>query len=67
MSKVVNLRTVRKQKARDKARREGDANAALSGETLAERRARRDAEERRGRHVDGHKRETDRDDGPDGE
>lgn len=57
MSKIVNLRQVRKRKARDDARKAGDANAAAHGRSKAERAetdARRELEERR---LDGAKRD----------
>lgn len=36
MSKPINLRQARKQKARDDKRKEGDANAARFGQTKGE-------------------------------
>jgi Domain of unknown function (DUF4169) len=59
VSKVVNLRTVRKQRARDTARRESASSAAVSGETRAEHDARRAEQDRRARHLDHHRRERD--------
>ncbi|MCB1389081.1 MAG: DUF4169 family protein [Rhodobacteraceae bacterium] len=54
---VINLRTRRKQAARDAARAEGDANAAKSGlsksqKSLAQKRA-----EKARRDLDAHKRD----------
>lgn len=58
MSKLVNLRTIRKQAARDAKRRAGDANAARHGRTLAERQAERAQADAARTHLDAHKRET---------
>jgi hypothetical protein len=56
MSKVVNLRTRRKQRDRDDARKKTDAVAAVTGESAAEA-ARRQAEaELAARRLDGHRR-----------
>ena len=57
MSKVVNLRQARKAKARSKHRAEGDQNAALHGETKAQRQRRETNEERAVRTLDGAKRD----------
>lgn len=60
MSSITNLTRFRKQKARAEKRRQGDANAARFGRTLAERA--RDAEEtaRAARHLDQHQLDQDR-------
>lgn len=58
MSKIVNLRTTRKQMARTQKQRAADANAALHGRSKAERlREAQDAEKLRV-HLDAHRRET---------
>lgn len=58
MSKIVNLRTTRKQIARLQKQRAADANAALHGRTKAERlRDTQEAEKLR-MHLDAHQRET---------
>ena len=59
MPKLVNLLTVRKQRARDAARRDGMAAAVRTGEAAAEaeRRAAEAALARR--RLDGHRREPD--------
>ena len=57
MSKIVNLRTVRKQEARADKRRAAQAQAAQHGRSKAERvRDAQDAEKLR-RHLDNHRRE----------
>lgn len=56
MSKIVNLRTIRKQRSRDAARRKGTESATASGETRAEREARRAEAARSVRHLDNHRR-----------
>ena len=57
MSKIVNLRTARKQAARDRKRNEGDANAARHGRSKAER-SLTDAQQAKDRtDLDRHKRE----------
>lgn len=57
MTRVINLRTVRKQAARDEARSEAAGRAARHGEGKAAR-TRREAEaEKAATHLDGHRRE----------
>jgi hypothetical protein len=57
MAEIVNLRTVRKQKARAGREAEAAQNRALFGRTKAEK-LRDTLEKSRGaRHVDAHKRE----------
>jgi hypothetical protein len=59
MAEIVNLRTRRKQAARDAGRQAGTESAARHGLTRAER-ARQAAEaEGAARHLDGHRREGD--------
>jgi hypothetical protein len=55
MAKVVNLRTVRKQKARDTARDDATAKAAQHGRSKADRKVQADAALRADRHLDQHK------------
>lgn len=55
MSKVVNLRQARKAAARDKARREGDENAVLHGQTAAQRALLRAQAEKLARALDAHR------------
>lgn len=57
MSKVVNLRTIRKQSARDEKRRAADANAVRHGRSRAERDAEQAASDKARAHLDAHKRE----------
>jgi hypothetical protein len=54
MGEVVNLRRMKKRKARDAARREGDANAAKHGRTKGERAREDQAREREARRHEGH-------------
>lgn len=57
MAEIINLRQARKRKARDAGRREGDAAAARSGRSKAER-ARTEAETAlAARRLDGHRRD----------
>lgn len=55
--KVVNLRAVRKGKARTAKKSAADANAAKYGRTRAERAAEADAKARADRLLDGHRRD----------
>lgn len=55
MSKIVNLRTIRKQKDRDRKRSEGDASAARHGEAPALREAREAEAARAARALEGHR------------
>lgn len=58
MSKIVNLKTTRKQMARKQKRHLAEANALLHGRTKAERlQASQEAEKLRA-HLDAHRRET---------
>ena len=57
MADIINLRTIRKQKARaDKAQR-AEQNRALHGRTTAEKLKQAAEKDRAARHIDGHKRE----------
>lgn len=57
MSKVVNLRTARKQRARAEKRAAGAEAATRSGEAKADRARREDEAARAARHLDGHRRD----------
>ncbi|GAB4260960.1 MAG: hypothetical protein Kow0013_05020 [Pararhodobacter sp.] len=57
MSQIINLRTRRKQAARDRARKMGDANAARHGQTKAERMLAKAREEKARRDLDAHRRD----------
>ncbi|WP_071799446.1 DUF4169 family protein [Natronohydrobacter thiooxidans] len=57
MSKIINLRTHRKQSARAAKRREGDAQAARHGRSPAEKRLEQARADLARLHLDGHKRE----------
>ncbi|RNF34918.1 DUF4169 family protein [Paracoccus methylarcula] len=57
MTRPVNLRQARKQRARDEKRAQGDANAAKYGEAKHARAARRAEDERTGRAHEAHKRD----------
>ncbi|WP_424931492.1 DUF4169 family protein [Amaricoccus macauensis] len=59
MTKVVNLRTARKQRARQQARKKGDEAAARSGESRTEKITRLAETDRAKRHLDGHARDRD--------
>lgn len=59
MSKIVNLRTIRKQAARDTKRRAADANAARHGRSLTERQAEQAQADKARAHLDAHKRDPD--------
>jgi len=58
MAEIVNLRTVKKQAARNSARAQADANAAKFGQTKAEREGERMRAEKAERDLDAHRRET---------
>lgn len=57
MTKPVNLRQFRKQRARDEARAKGDANAARFGEPRPLREAREAEAERAERAHEAHRRD----------
>ena len=63
--KPVNLRRARKQKAREEARAEADANAARHGEAKPVRSLREVRDELEARRLEGHRRENVRDDADD--
>lgn len=52
MSEIVNLRQVRKNKARAERQREAEANRLRFGRTKAQKKADEQAREREGRAVD---------------
>ncbi|MFW2587055.1 DUF4169 family protein [Sagittula sp. SSi028] len=58
MSKIVNLRQIRKDKARSEKRALGDANAAKHGVSKVQKLAARQTKDKADRHLDGHKTET---------
>jgi hypothetical protein len=55
MAELVNLRTVRKQRARDAARRQADAAAGRTGAGAAEAERVRALDELERRRLDGHR------------
>lgn len=59
MPKVVNLRRVRKARARAEARSEADSNAAHHGRSKGERRAKAQEAETAARRHEGHRIERD--------
>lgn len=59
MTGIVNLRTVKKQRARAERRAQGDGKAARSGLTKAERDLARARAEKAARDLDGHRRGDD--------
>jgi hypothetical protein len=58
---IVNLRQVRKAKARSDREKVAEANRRLHGMTKAEREKAADDRRRLDQHVEGHRRETDGD------
>ena len=60
MAEIVNLRRVRKDKARRDRESEADANRQRFGRTKAEKIADKDAETRARRSLDGKQREPDK-------
>lgn len=59
MAKIINLRTRRKQEARDAARQAGDVSAAKHGRTGAEVSLAKARTDKARRDLDAHKRESD--------
>lgn len=57
MTQITNLNRFRKQKAREDARREGDANAAKHGRSKAQKLAEQADRDRAAKHLDGVKRD----------
>jgi len=57
--KIVNLRQARKRKIRDESAKAGEANAVRFGVSKEDRAIRDRAQEKAGRHLDGHKRDED--------
>lgn len=62
MTRIINLRQVRKQRDRDTRRATGDANAAKFGESKFLRDARQAERERAARSLDAHRRDDGADD-----
>lgn len=58
MAKIINLRTKRKQSARDTARAEGDISAAKHGLSAVERRLSKARAAKANRDLDGHQRDA---------
>ena len=56
MTEVVNLRSARKAKTRDAARKQGDANAVKFGRTKADKDFAAAKAEKAARDLDGHQR-----------
>lgn len=59
MGDIINLRTVRKNRARAADQQKADANRALHGRSKSEKQAMRDEALRAARLLDGAKREPD--------
>lgn len=57
MTQITNLNRFRKQKARQDARQQADANAAKHGRTKAQKLAEKSDQDRAARHLDGVKRD----------
>ena len=57
MAEIVNLRTARKAKEREKSRATGDENAAKFGRTKAEKDLEKARADKARRDLDGHARE----------
>lgn len=55
MAKLINLRTVRKSRARAEKRKMGDEAAVKHGRRKSEQRANADSVKRLDQHLDGHK------------
>ncbi|MCC5957426.1 MAG: DUF4169 family protein [Natronohydrobacter sp.] len=55
MSQIINLRTVRKQAARDQKRKRATAQAAKHGRSAAGKRLEQARAEQARAHLDGHK------------
>lgn len=61
MARVTNLKTFRKQKARDTARKAADANAARFGRTGAQKSLEEARAKKARAELDGHRRDRDAD------
>ena len=57
MAEIINLRSVKKAKAKAEARAQGDANAAKFGRRKSERSAEESRQDKAKRDLDGHARE----------
>jgi len=62
VAEIINLRQVRKQKARAEAEKTAEQNRISFGRTKAERKLTEAERDKAARHIDGHK--LDRDDKP---
>ena len=60
MAEIINLRTRRKQAARDAARTRADASAAQHGLSKAQKELAKAQSQKSARELDGHKRDPDR-------
>lgn len=58
-ARIVNLRTVRKQRIRAEKKARADENAARFGRTRAQRELERAEEEKARRHLDQHRKDDD--------
>ncbi|MFC3119328.1 DUF4169 family protein [Jhaorihella thermophila] len=58
-ARIVNLRTVRKQRIRAEKKARADENAARFGRTRAQRELERAEEEKARRHLDRHRKDDD--------
>ena len=58
MTQITNLNRFRKQKAREDARQQADANAAKHGRTKAQKLAEKADKDRAAKHLDGVKRDN---------
>tara|TARA_R110002020_G_scaffold15143_22_gene53866 strand:- start:367 stop:555 length:189 start_codon:yes stop_codon:yes gene_type:complete len=59
MAEIVNLRSARKARRRADEKERAAENRALHGRTKSEKAVEADRRDRAGRHVDGHRRDTD--------
>ncbi|WBU55616.1 DUF4169 family protein [Paracoccus sediminicola] len=57
MTQITNLNRFRKQKSREDARKQADANAAKHGRTKAQKAAEKADRDRAAKHLDGAKRD----------
>lgn len=57
MAEIINLRTIRKQKARADKAAQAEQNRALFGRTKAEKLKQKVEKAQADRHIDGHRRE----------
>lgn len=57
MTQITNLNRFRKQKSREEARRQADANSAKFGRSKAQKASQKADNDRAAKHVDGTKRD----------